>query len=299
MKNTAHHTVCLALVLLVLVFAAAPAGAFELGIGSAKKTGTYYNIGLDLRALGRDNGFDIVSYPSQGSLENVELLQDDNFVDMAVVQYDVIMHIKMLGDSKHVNIQRNIRSVLPLYIEEVHILARKDITAFEQLDGKRLAVDSKMSGTYMTAMQLFFLSKITPGGLYNVGVENALEALNKGEVDAMVYVVGAPATIFTELPDPERYNLIPVTDERVYQFYPRTTIRAGVYPWLKKDTPTVSVPALLAATSQLGEKCDHVRYFSEVIKQNVGWLQQHGHPKWRNVNFDAELFGWTPLDCSE
>jgi uncharacterized protein len=43
--------------------------------------------------------------------------------------------------------------------------------------------------------------------------------------------------------------------------------------------------------------CDSVGKFAKLVAQNLGWLVQHGHPKWKNVDFNYSLKGWEQYGC--
>ena len=79
-----------------------------------------------------------------------------------------------------------------------------------------------------------------------LGPAEALEALLAGEIDALFYVVGAPAELFaSERIDPEAFHLLPLTDPVLAAVYTPTEVAAGTYPFVTEPVPVVAVKAVL------------------------------------------------------
>jgi hypothetical protein len=43
--------------------------------------------------------------------------------------------------------------------------------------------------------------------------------------------------------------------------------------------------------------CDQVGRFAQILYENLGWLRENGHPKWKSVDLDVALKGWEQYDC--
>ena len=95
-------------------------------------------------------------------------------------------------------IATKIKMVFPLYNEEVHLLARKDIADFEDLADKTVAIGEEGSGIYLTARLLFEASDVKPREMIPIAPDEALALLKQGKIDAMFYVAGYPVKLFTE-----------------------------------------------------------------------------------------------------
>jgi hypothetical protein len=37
--------------------------------------------------------------------------------------------------------------------------------------------------------------------------------------------------------------------------------------------------------------------FAQVLSENMDWLKENGHPKWKFVDLDFPLKGWEQYDC--
>ena len=82
---------------------------------------------------------------------------------------------------------QSIRYVAKLYDEEVHVLARKDISSLQDLNDQRVNVDVAGSGSAMTAEILLDALNIKPKIEHKKQVDG-LEALKQGEIAAIIHV---------------------------------------------------------------------------------------------------------------
>jgi uncharacterized protein len=86
---------------------------------------------------------------------------------------------------------QSIRYVAKLYDEEVHVLARKDISSLQDLNDQRVNVDVAGSGSAMTAEILLDALNIKPKIEHKKQVDG-LELLKQCEIAAIIHVGGAP-----------------------------------------------------------------------------------------------------------
>src|SRR5262249_56753535 len=102
--------------------------ASELGIITGGEKGTYYQFGLDLQRLVKQNGIDLSVYPSKGSIENVYAVYQRPATQLGIVQSDVLAFVvRIQSDPVLKRIAKKTKLVFPLYNEEVHLLGRKGI----------------------------------------------------------------------------------------------------------------------------------------------------------------------------
>src|SRR5690349_19024859 len=152
-----------ALTVLFILTMVSAAAAVDLGLITGSDKGTYYQFGLDLQKLVRQNGINLTVHPSRGSVENVYAVYQRPGVQMGIVQSDVLAFVsKLQSDPVLTRIAKKTRMVFPLYNEEVHILGRPDIREFDDLAGRRVAIGREGSGTYLTARLLLKLAEVAP-----------------------------------------------------------------------------------------------------------------------------------------
>lgn len=285
--------------LVVLAAASSAVAATELGLITGGEKGTYYQFGLNLQTLGRQHGFALTVHNSKGSIENVHAVYERPGVQMGIVQSDVLAFVsRVQSDPVLRRIARKTRMVFPLYNEEVHILGRKDITTFDDLAGRRVAIGREGSGNYLTARLLFNVSEVAPAEMLTIDTDEALAALKAGRIDAMFYVAGYPVKLFAEGVSPgDDLALVPITNKSITEFYPPAEIPAGTYGFQTAAVPTVAVKSVLISFDFRRRDCESVGKFAKTISDNLAWLQKNGHPKWKSVDLNYPLRGWEQYDC--
>lgn len=273
--------------------------AADLGIITGGERGTYYQFGLNMRDLARNHGMDITIHPSKGSVENIYAVYQRPATQLGIVQADVLAFVGRLQTNPVLKrIAKKTRMVFPLYNEEIHILARSDITDFDDLAERRVAIGREGSGTYLTARLLFKVSEVVPGEMVLIDTDEALRELKAGRIDAMFYVAGYPVKLFTEqVAETDRLALLPITNKSITEFYPPVEIPAGTYAWQSTVVSTVAVKSVLVSFDFRRGHCESVGRFAKIVATNLDWLRANGHPKWKNAELDYPLKGWEQYDC--
>jgi uncharacterized protein len=284
---------------LLFIAATASAGfAQQMGIVTGGATGTYIKIGEDIKKIAEPSGISLTVMESAGSIQNVFDVRKKRGVQLGIVQSDVLDYIRDISDDQELKgIAAKLAAVYPLYKEEVHLLGDFETKSLADLNGKKVAIGPERSGTYLTAKTIFHLTGVKPAQEVFLGGKEALEALRKGEVDAMLYVAGAPATLFAESTTADdKFQLIPL-DDKALDSYLTTTIPAGTYKWQEGEVKTVAVKAVLMTFNYTGEQCQNVAKIAKIIKENKDYLDSHGHPKWKEVKLDEALPKWPQYEC--
>ena len=279
--------------------AAAQSAPVEIGIITGSEKGTYYQFGLNLKTLVKPHGINVMVATSKGSVENVFAVFQRPATQLGIVQSDVLAFVaRVETDPVLKRIAKKIKMVFPLYNEEIHILGRKNIADFDDLADKRVAVGREGSGTYLTARLLFKVAEVEPRQMVYIDTDEALAELKAGRIDAMFYVAGAPVKLFAEsVTAADNLTLIPVTNKNVTEFYPTVEIPANTYRWQTGPLPTVAVKSVLVSFDFRRLDCDNVGRFAQLLASNMGWLTEHGHPKWKSVQLNYPLKGWEQYDC--
>jgi len=281
--------------------------ADKIGISTGIKDGTYYQMGLDLKELGRKNKFDVTVRTSEGAGENlINVLKHDD-LHLGFVQSDSLLYLAMKSKKnddlkrQYDTIREKSRVVTILNTEEIHVIGRKDITAFRELQHKKIAIGTGKSGSSTTAILLSTLLDVKYKDVMTQSADRALEALKMGEVDAMIFVAGAPVDLLKSIKPSDGLHLIPFSAPsrgKVAQLYQPATIEAGTYEWQKKAVETLSVRTVLMAYDFKGETCDKIGRFAQLLKKNIRSLKRRGHEKWQEVKFSQETVpDWPASSC--
>ena len=282
----------------VFVFASTSV-AVDMGVITGGEKGTYYQFGLNLKELVKTSGIQLSVYNSTGSIENLYAVYKKPRTQMGIVQSDVLAFVsRVQTDPLLKRIAKKTKMVFPLYNEEVHLLGRRELSDFDDLAGKRVAIGKEGSGTYLTAKLLFEVSDVRPEEMIPIGTDDALVKLKAGEIDAMFYVAGYPVKLFKEeVTEEDGLALLPILNKSILEFYPRTEIPTNTYQWQPETVNTVAVKAVLVSFDFRRANCEFVGQFAQTLNANIDWLIENGHPKWRSVDLDFPLQGWEQYDC--
>src|ERR671935_650163 len=276
------------------------AEGLKMGIVTGSDKGTYYQFGLDLQKLVRQQAdVNLTVSTSKGSIENIYAVYQRPGVQLGIVQSDVLAFVsRVQSDPVLKRIAKKTKMVFPLYNEEVHVLAQKDVTSFDDLAGRRVAIGREGSGTYLTARLLFNVSEVAPAEMVPIDTDEALTALKAGRIDAMFYVAGYPVKLFTEgVKADDGLALVPIRNKSITEFYPRAEIPADTYAWQPSAVETVAVKSVLISFDFRRRDCESVGKLAKMVSDNTGWLVKNGHPKWKTVDLDYPLKGWEQYDC--
>ena len=286
-------------VLLLCAAMPAAASAADLGLTTGVERGTYYSFGQDLRRLLKSAGINITVHPSNGAVDNVHAITQRPGVQLGIVQSDVLAAIAdPAGNSVIRPLARDVRLVLPLYDEEVHVLARGGISDLEGLMGLRVAIGREGSGTYLTALTLFQLAGIVPGAIVATDGAEALTQLRAGRIDAMIYVAGHPVGLLRDgVTRGDGLALVPVTAPPIVDAYATTEIPAGTYLWQPAAVRTVAVKAVLVTHDPGRRHCETIGRFAQYVIAGLGWLVENGHPYWKRVDVEQPVKGSEQYDC--
>jgi len=289
-----------ALLILVLLVAVPGLGvAQDMGLVTGSEKGTYYQFGLDLQKLVKPSGVNLSVYPSKGSVENIFAVYQRPGVQMGIVQSDVLAFVARLqSDPVLTRIAKKTKMVFPLYNEEVHLVGKREISEFDDLAGRRVAVGREGSGTYLTARLLFKLAEVAPSEMVLIDTQEGLAELKAGRIDAMFYVAGYPVRLLKEdVSDGDKLAVIPILNKSIVEFYPKAEIPAGTYAWQPTAVSTVAAKAVLVSFDFRRRDCDSVGKVAQLIATRQEWLQKNGHPKWKAVDLNFPLRGWEQYDC--
>ena len=151
---------------------------------------------------------------SDGAVENV-LDVNAHRVDAGLVQAGVVAQgVAGKGEFHKEGPQTHIRVIADLFPEQVHIVVAKraHIESVEDLRGKRVSVGAPGSGTFETAKLLFAAYRIPERRIRetNDPSDVAVERLEKGEIDAFLFVGGAPVELVSNAVAHGDAALIPI-----------------------------------------------------------------------------------------
>ncbi len=196
--------------------------------------------------------------PSGGSVSNLEKLAKGQ-VDMALV-YAGDAWLRY-GETKG---RIPVRAMTRLYGAPAHLVvaATSPFSSVVDLVGARVAIGNPGSGTAAAARRFFsairLWSRIVP---VHIGFRHALNELERGSVDAVWMVVGAPNGTLEEETSVMGLRFLDLISEaeqsdffRRFPFYVRRTLPPGTYPGQLRPVRTFADSALLLCRADLPEQ---------------------------------------------
>jgi uncharacterized protein len=205
--------------------------------------------------LGDASTLRIAPLAGKGPVQNVVDLLNSRRADAAIVPSDVLPYLR---DGRLPGADSSIAYIKKLDQEEVHILARQDITSIAELAGKKVNFDLRDSRSFITGSVLFRALRINIQPV-SMDQPRALEQLRQGEIAATVHVAKRPARLFFDLNWDDRVHFLPVPfTKEVSRTYLPARLAPADYPMLIGGgeagrgvaIATIAVPIVLAGNSR-------------------------------------------------
>ena len=264
-----------------------PALALTIATGSAE--GTYFKIAQDIKQIAEKDGIPIEIIPTNGSFDNINLLGAGK-VDLALMQLDVLRFVaEIMLKETGINVLQETKVVLNLYLEEIHVIAKdKNIRSLNQLQGKKVSVGPEKSGSALTAEVLLAGFDLKIDAVFDAP-EDAVKKLDKGDIDALIFVGGAPVPAFQNLDESFHFVTLP-PDSALEQIYPKKKIEKSVYSWADASE-THAVPSVIMTRNRAEN--DYASALQKLVLSilvNKEYLDTTGHPKWKD-SFVRSIMG--------
>ena len=280
---------------------------YERTIMGGPGTGTYIQIARDIGELAASCGLDVEALETEGGFENFLAVRKRPYTQFGMTQSDILEYLRTYAanDPATQNAAYGMRIALPLYDEEVQILARRDVEDFGDLENKRVGVGSEGSGTFLTASLMLGLTGVEPAERVSVPFDEMMTSLLDGDLDAFFFVAGAP-TALLESPeiDGEAFHLLPVSDPTLQAVYQPATIPAGTYDYQEEAVETVAIKAVLMTfeydpelNAYHRQACDAVSDVAHLVVTRLDELRETGHPKWNQIDLTDIPPGWEVGSC--
>lgn len=294
-------SILLAAVLSAVFFSAAAWAREPVIISTGGPKGTYSSFVKSIQMLCGD--VQIIEKPSTGSDANIENLINKQ-ADAAFVQSDTLQFTAMndprAGDSQ-------IRVLLPMYPEEVHVVALKDLSKTSggiSLFGKNVG-GSKQSlnsladlegvkvgawgGSFTTARAISYLGAVKYETVQFDDDKKALAALNSGEITAIIAVGGQPLGFVKELNG--NYKLLKIDAGLADKVKSYQKARVN-YRNMGDSIETVAARSMLVVKNYASpaRKETFAALKKCIVEHESDFKEGTGHhPKWSDVDFNAPV----------
>jgi TRAP transporter TAXI family solute receptor len=294
----------LVLLALALTGGAEAAGAKSSGSGEAmlrliggEDGGTESALADDMTKLfASEPSLNILFLKGDAGLSNLARLITEPAIDVAFVSTDALAEAtaREFGTS----LPAKAALVARLGPQEIHVLARRDISSLADLAGQKVNFGPAGASSAATAEHLFkaLAIKVEPEAL---DARAALVGLKRGDIAALVIVGGKPVPLISDIPAGLGLHLLPIPFATALQErYLPTQFGHDDYPNLietEVEMPALATGMVLLAAPRQDDKDAHARLdrFITTLFSRFAELEREGHhPKWREVNLAATLPGW-------
>ena len=226
------------------------------------EAGEYYQVASIIAETLRQANMTGRALASDGSVENLGVLAAGR-ADAALAQNNIAMRAvdarsPFTGDAA----VRDLRALASLFPEQVHVILspRAEVTSLADLKGKRVDVGQPSSGTRVDAEALLAAAGLTLKDLGEVreqGLGGGLAALARGELDAVIATVSAPARSVQAMAEGSGIEFLSLSESEQAKLagegagYVAAAMPAGTYSGQDQPVRTVAAAALLTARADL------------------------------------------------
>ncbi len=254
-----------------------------LRLGVAGLGGTYREFGdayVRLVNDGNDKN-QIEVKETAGSAANLRLLSQ-GYIQLTLAQADLAKDAwNGTGVFESAGLKQNYGAVAALYTEACQVVVRAEdgISSIEDLQGKRVSIGEKESGTEQNAIQILAAYGLDEKLVDEVNLKytDAAAQLQNGEIDGFFLTSGVETTVIAELSHQLSITLLPVDGsgadrlKSANEAYVTYEIPAGTYEGQTEPVTTVGVQALLLAADSVPEET--VRSMTQMLYDNNQALQ--------------------------
>jgi uncharacterized protein len=239
----------------------------NLSIATGGTGGVYSVYGGGLADVIGDNleGYKATAETTSASVDNMKLIargDSDVAFSLADTAIDAVEGRESFDE------KLPIRALAQIYTNYTQIgtTAGENIDSLEDMRGKRVSVGDPGSGTEVIALRVLEAAGLDPAKdikRRQLGVDESVNALRDGAIDAFFWSGGLPTGALTDLATTDDLVLLP-TDEYTGELrdeygeaYQTTTIPKETYKGLDEDVEVIGVPNLLVVNQDMDEKLAH------------------------------------------
>jgi TRAP transporter TAXI family solute receptor len=261
---------------------AKPVQKYDLIMGTAGTSGTYYVVGAAMGASVNKNSstVNVIVQPTKGSIENLNLANTDD-IQLGFSNSDGV-YWAATGTGNYVKTGKlKIQAIMNLYRSQGQMVTLKNsgIKTYGDLKGKKVNLGPsgqtvvEISKTILRAYGIDPEKDITP--LY-LAVDEGLGKLKDGEIDASFFCAAYPAAGVVNIASTTEVRLVDIDDAVLKQvctanpFYSYGIIPANTYKGQTEDCRVVEMVTELFASSAAPEAAIY-----EFVKQALETQSQY------------------------
>ena len=259
--------------------------------------------GSDMARVLDDTNVRVLTVLGKGPVHNVTDVLSLKAIDMGVVVADVPEFYRL--QYKIPDITAQLRYIVKLYNNEIHVVAPTSVKSIFDLAGKQIVASTDVG--YYAAKVIFHRLNIDASFDYWTDDASAIQKIVDGEADAYI---GSTGKVFgllrTVKNEDHRLHLVTVPyDRRLQDLYLPTTLSSDEYPNLLTPGETVDTIATsdLLVTFNWPEKSERYKrvanFVNALFSKFSEFQKPPRHPKWKEASISAVIPGWTRFKAAQ
>jgi TRAP-type uncharacterized transport system substrate-binding protein len=259
--------------------------------------------GSDMARVLDDTNVRVLTVLGKGPVHNVTDVLSLKAIDMGVVVADVPEFYQL--QYKIPDITSQLRYIVKLYNNEIHVVAPTAVKSIFDLAGKRIVASTDVG--YYAAKVIFHRLNMDASFDYWTDDASAIQKIVDGEADAYI---GSTGKVFgllrTVKNEDHRLHLVTVPyDRRLQDLYLPTTLSSDEYPNLLTPGETIDTIATsdLLVTFNWPEKSERYRRVANFVNAFFSKFSEFQkpprHPKWKEASISAVVPGWTRFKAAQ
>ena len=277
--------------------------ANTITILGASLTGSYIKIVDDIaKAVNDGHKLRVLPIIGEGGSQNIRDIMYLRNVDAGIVMSTSLDLYEK--EPLFQNLRNKLQYIAKLYQEEIHVVARPEVSSIFDLANQRVAFHG---GAYVSGQLLFDKLGIRRAESVKMNFFDGLEKLKTGEIAAIVRATASPMKDFDASFDPRYHRLVPIEfDPSIVESFAPARLRSEQYPRAiaaGQTVNTVAIGVVLAAYAWRPgtDRYRRVEQFVNAFFSKYDKLLQNPkrHRKWDDVNLAAEMPGWTRFSAAQ
>src|SRR5918999_4564831 len=266
----------------------------NLSVATGGTGGVYAVYGAGLAdVISEDLGdYKATAETTSASVDNIKLIaQKDS--DVAFTLADTA--IDAVEGKESFDEPLPIRALAQIYTNytQVGTTADAGIETIEDLRGKRVSVGDPGSGTEVIALRVLEAAGLDPDediDRSQLGVDESVNAVRDGSIDAFFWSGGLPTGAVTDLATTDQIVLLPSTDyldtlrNQYGEVYQEEIIPAGTYEGFDQDVAVIGVPNYLVVNESMDEQMAYD--ITRILFEQQDALAE-AHPEANNLDINT------------
>src|SRR5215470_14641767 len=266
-------------------------------------------MGQEMSKMVTDKQAGTIVKPTAGPIANVGRLLSTENAGLSVVPSDMLQYAARSEDPKLRKAKDYLRFIMTIGQKVVHVVARKDITRLEDLNGRRVVMGPDNTASWVVSNNILYLHGVTPSERLQLKPPDGISALLTDQADAAFFIGPAPMEALSAMrqnaeirPKVEQVHMLEL------KFFPltHTGYRSVTvsYPGIAENLETVAIlPTLVVydsthkSTPYFRQRCIELARIGEKIRSRLEELRASGHKQWNATSWEIEAGDWQKDSC--